>query len=121
MLSACADAVATIVATGSEVELAINAAAELATKNIQVNVVSMPCMERFIRSDSTYQQQVLPTGIPTFAIEAGASMPWFRFATSAEHIIAIDSFGASAPIADLFNQFGFYHRSNSYKNLQYIK
>jgi transketolase len=98
---------AIIIATGSEVELAIAAQQELLQQKIKVRVVSMPCMERFLRADKHYQQQVLPAGKKVFAIEAASSMPWFRFASGAEYIIALDEFGASAPAEILQEHFGF--------------
>jgi transketolase len=107
VLADAEDFAAIIIATGSEVELAMAAKAELAQHNINIRVVSMPCMERFVRQDAAYQLEVLPAGHKTFAIEAAASMPWFRFASGPEYIIAIDEFGASAPVADLLLHFGF--------------
>ena len=101
------DYAAIIIASGSEVGLAMDAAEKLDTAGIKVRVVSMPCMERFIRASKDYQQQVLPQGSIVFTVEAAASMPWYRFASSTEHILAIDSFGASAPASDLMEHFGF--------------
>ncbi len=83
-----------IVATGSEVWVALDAAEALIADGIQVNVVSMPCWELFEDQDDDYQDSVLPAGVPTLSVEAGVTFGW---STWADHSVGIDRFGASAP------------------------
>lgn len=98
-----ADAV--LIATGSEVALAMAAAQELLTHNIQARVVSMPSTTVFDRQDSAYKTHVLPKHIPRIAIEAGVTDFWWKYQCAA--VLGIDTFGESAPAKDLFEHFGF--------------
>ena len=84
----------TIVATGTEVALAVEAARVLGEENVLVRVVSMPCPEMFAAQDPTYRSHVLPIGVPILSVEAGSTYGWSTFADDA---IGIDRFGASAP------------------------
>ena len=93
---------ATIIATGSEVSLAVNVQKILQEKNIDVAVVSMPCQELFEEQSLNYQMEVLGNK-PVISIEAGSTYGWNRFA---QKTIGIDCFGASAPASQLFNHFG---------------
>ena len=93
-----------LIATGSEVQLAIDVAKQLAEKNKYVRVVSMPCCERFKAQDKKYRDAVLPENNKCIAIEAGAPDYWYQFANE---VIGIESFGASAPDKDLWKAFGF--------------
>ena len=93
---------ATIIATGSEVSLAVNVQKILQEKNIDVAVVSMPCQELFEEQSLNYQMEVLGNK-PVISIEAGSTYGWNRFA---QKTIGIDCFGASAPSSQLFNHFG---------------
>jgi len=93
-----------LVATGSEVGLAIEGARLLADEGIAARVVSMPSWFLFERQSEAYRQSVLPPGTPTLAIEAGATLGWERWADAA---LGIDRFGASAPGEVLFEKFGF--------------
>jgi transketolase len=92
---------AIIVATGSEVWVALEAAELL---DVPVRVVSMPSWELFERQDDDYQDDVLPEDVPTVSVEAGVSMGWERWAD--EHV-SIERFGASAPGAEVLERFGF--------------
>lgn len=85
-----------LVATGSEVSLAIEAAEELAKENVEASVVSMPCTSWFEEQPESYRQQVLPNGVPVVAVEAGASGLWYKYVGSNGRVIGIDQFGASA-------------------------
>jgi transketolase len=96
---------AVIVATGSEVQLALHAQAELATEGIAVRVVSMPSTTVFDRQDTAYKSQVLPAGVPRIAVEAGVTDGWWKYGCAA--VVGIDRFGESAPGAVLFKHFGF--------------
>ena len=101
------DAKAIIIATGSEVELAIKAADALAQQGIAVRVVSMPCTDVFDRQDASYKASVLTKGIPRVAVEAGVSDFWYKYVGLEGAVIGIDTFGESAPAGVLFKHFGF--------------
>jgi len=97
-----------LIATGSEVALAMTAAEALAATGHRVRVVSMPCMAAFLAQDDAYRESVLPAAIDRrLAIEAGATGLWYRFVGSAGQVIGLDQFGASAPAGELFTHFGF--------------
>jgi transketolase len=96
---------AVIIATGSEVQLALHAQAELAKDGIAVRVVSMPSTGVFDRQGSAYQQQVLPRGVPRIAVEAGVTDGWWKYGCAA--VVGIDRYGESAPAGALFEYFGF--------------
>lgn len=96
---------AVIIATGSEVELAMRAAADLADQGIPVRVVSMPCVEVFDEQESDYRDLVLPPTLARVIVEAGATGGWYRHAAGGR-TIGIDQFGESAPAPALFAHFG---------------
>ena len=96
---------AVIIATGSEVQLALKAQRLLAAKKIAVRVVSMPSTTTFDREDVKYKKAVLPTGIPRIAVEMGVTDGWWKYGCAA--VIGIDTFGESAPAPVLFEHFGF--------------
>lgn len=92
-----------LLATGSEVSLAIEAAACLTAKGRQVRVVSMPCMERFLKQTTAYQQSVLPPQCSIrVAIEAGAPDSWYRFTGLRGAVIGLEEFGKSAPYQEVY-------------------
>ena len=97
-----------LIATGSEVELALNAAEKLGEKEVNVRVVSMPSWELFAEQDEAYQESVLPDACDRrIAIEAGASFGWERYIGRKGIMIGKDDFGASAPYKVLLEKFGF--------------
>jgi transketolase len=96
-----------LIATGSEVALAMEAAAELARQGKRVRVVSMPCTSVFDDQDAAYRASVLPAGVPRVAIEAGVRDGWYRYVGTDGAVVGIDTFGASAPAKKLFEHFGF--------------
>ena len=96
---------AVIIATGSEVQLALNAQAELAKLKIAVRVVSMPSTTVFDRQDREYKKAVLPGKLPRIAIEAGVTDGWWKYGCAA--VIGLDRYGESAPAGVLFKHFGF--------------
>ncbi|HWJ80201.1 MAG TPA: transketolase [Niallia sp.] len=99
---------ALILATGSEVSLAIQAQAALAEEGISVSVVSMPSWDLFEKQSAEYKESVLPESIQArVAIEAGASLGWREYVGSKGELITIDHFGASAPANKLFEEYGF--------------
>lgn len=95
----------TIIASGSEVEVALNAQAELQSSGINVAVVSMPCLDVFNRQAKDYQQSVLGTA-PRLVVEAGIEQSWGRILGDNGVFIGMNSFGASAPADELFAKFG---------------
>ncbi len=99
---------ALIIATGSEVGLAMQAAALLAEEGVAVRVVSMPCIEAFEEQDAAWRDAVLPPGITArLAVEAGVPDSWYPFVGAAGDIVGIRRFGESAPAGELFEHFGF--------------
>ena len=98
---------AVIIATGSEVTLALEAQKLLAAENIAVRVVSMPATTVFDRQDAAYRAQVLPKGIPRVAVEAGVSDFWRKYVGLEGAVVGIDRYGESAPAGELFKYFGF--------------
>ena len=98
---------AVLIATGSEVELAVKAAETLAGQGLQVRVVSMPSTDVFERQDAAYKAAVLGRGIPRVAIEAGVTDFWYKYVGLEGAVVGIDTFGESAPAGVLFKHFGF--------------
>ena len=97
-----------IIATGSEVALAMAAHDTLAAEGVAVHVVSMPCTSVFDRQDAAYRQRVLPPGVPRLVIEAAQPHGWWRYLAGGRgDVVGIDRFGESAPAAALLERFGF--------------
>ncbi|MFO7946802.1 MAG: transketolase C-terminal domain-containing protein, partial [Armatimonadota bacterium] len=96
-----------LMATGSEVHLAMDAAAALRDDDISVRVVSMPCWEIFDEQPEEYQREVLPPGVPKLAIEAGSTLGWQKYVGDNGDVIGLDRFGASAPGDILMDKLGF--------------
>jgi transketolase len=96
---------AIIIATGSEVQLALKAQALLAAKKIAVRVVSMPSTTTFDKQSVQYKKQVLPVGIPRIAVEMGSTSGWWKYGCAA--VVGIDTYGESANAPELFEHFGF--------------
>jgi transketolase len=97
---------AVIVATGSEVQLAMEARALLAARGVAVRVVSMPCTTVFDRQPRAWRDAVLPPGVPRVAVEAGVTDGWRKYVGLEGAVVGIDSFGESGPAAELFRHFG---------------
>jgi transketolase len=97
---------AVLIATGSEIELAVKAADSLATQGIAVRVVSMPSTDVFDRQDAEYKASVLPKGLPRVAVEAGVTDFWYKYVGLEGAVVGIDTFGESAPASVLFKYFG---------------
>jgi transketolase len=96
-----------LLATGSEVALALDAQKALAEQGIAARVVSMPCTSVFDRQDAAYRESVLPRGLRRVAIEAGVSDFWRKYVGLEGGVVGIDRFGESAPAGELFKYFGF--------------
>ena len=97
-----------LIATGSEVYLALSAQEELLSNGIKARVVSAPCLEWFMEQPASYREQVLPNVVKArVSIEAGIAQPWYRFLGDAGVAISLEHFGASASAPLLFKEFGF--------------
>ena len=107
VLRDAAGARAVLIATGSEVELALKAQEALAADGVPVRVVSMPSTNVFDRQDKAYRDTVLPPGLPRVAIEAGVSDFWRKYVGLDGDVVGLDHFGESAPAPVLFKEFGF--------------
>jgi transketolase len=98
---------AVILATGSEMQLALGAQKLLAGEGIAVRVVSMPSTTTFDRQSEEYKASVLPPGVPRIAVEAGVTDFWRKYVGLEGRVVGLDRFGESAPAGDLFKHFGF--------------
>ena len=108
IVSSGADAPAiTVIATGSEVQLAVGAARELEKSGVSARVVSMPCTQAFDRQPDEYRDHVLPPGGTRLVVEAGATGGWWRYVGARGNVLGLDRFGHSAPAKPLFEHFGF--------------
>ena len=97
---------AVVIATGSEVALALEAQATLEKEGFAIRVVSMPCTEVFDAQDPSYKAAVLPEGVPRVAVEAGVSDYWYKYVGLNGAVVGIDTYGESAPASVLFQHFG---------------
>ncbi|MDD3442508.1 MAG: transketolase [Sulfurimonas denitrificans] len=104
LLASDENATITLMASGSEVELALKVKEALNEKKVHVNVVSVPCYDLFIEQDKTYIDSIIKPNTKKIAIEAARGLEWYRFA---DEVIGMDTFGASAPADKLFAKFGF--------------
>jgi len=109
VLRDAAEASAVIIATGSELALALAARDLLADEGVVVRVVSMPSTSVFDRQDVTYKRYVLPDNLPRIAVEAGVTDWWWKY--RCEAVVGLDRFGESAPAGALFEHFGFTPRN----------
>lgn len=100
------EARAVIIATGSEVELALKAQQQLADEGLAVRVVSMPCTRLFDQQARSYIEAVLPPNLPRVAVEAGVTDYWRKYVGLTGEVVGIDTFGESAPAPVLFEHFG---------------
>ena len=105
LIAADGDAAATVIATGSEVEIAAAARKLLQADGIPTRVVSMPCHELFLQQPSAYRDSVLQPNTLRIAVEAGIEMGWPRFTGTVGHFVGMRGFGASAPYQDLYTHF----------------
>lgn len=96
-----------LMATGSELQLAVRAAATLESEGVAARVVSMPCMEWFQEQDADYIESVLPSAVTArVSVEAGIAMPWHLWTGTTGRNVSLEHFGASAPFETLFQEFG---------------
>ena len=98
----------TIIATGTEVNTALEIAEELySAYKLDLRVVSMPCMELFDKESVEYQKALIPEGYKTFVIEAGSSFGWGKFVYNSDYLITLDSFGKSGKTEDVLKYMNF--------------
>jgi transketolase len=97
-----------LIATGSELQIAVDARTALEADGVPTRVVSMPCVEWFEEQDAAYRESVLPAAVRArVSVEAGIAQPWYRFTGDAGEIVSIEHYGASADYQTLFREFGF--------------
>jgi transketolase len=104
LLASDDDAVITLMASGSEVELALKTKEALNEKGVPANVVSVPCYDLFIEQEQSYIDEIIKPDTKRVAIEAARGLEWYKLA---DEVIGMDTFGASAPAGQLFEKFGF--------------
>ena len=97
----------TIIASGSEVQLALDAAKELKNDSINANIVSMPCLDIFLDQDKEYQNKIINPEKPVLVVECAHPNSWYRILNRNDKVIGIETFGESAPGSELLNHFGF--------------
>ena len=97
----------TIVASGSEVQLALDAANELSNESIEANVVSMPSLDIFLKQSSEFQDKVINPNKPVLVVECAHPNSWYKILNRSDKVIGIESFGESAPGGELLDHFGF--------------
>nr|WP_306428908.1 transketolase [Corynebacterium sp. 76QC2CO] len=96
-----------LMGTGSEVQLAVEAAKTLEAQGVAARVVSVPCLDWFLEQDAAYREEVLPAAVTArVSVEAGIAMPWYRLLGDRGRAVSLEHFGASAPYEKLFEEFG---------------
>jgi transketolase len=111
-----------LIASGSEVSLAMQAAELVNAQNSSVRIVSMPNAGLFLEQDGEYRESVLPSSVTRrLAVEAGSPQLWYQFVGSAGRVIGMHRFGASAPAAELFKYFGFSPESVAQAALELVE
>ena len=101
------DAELNIISSGSELQLAVQAAKDLDQLGIKANVVSMPCLDRFLEADPEYQNEVIQKDLPSIVVEAAHPNSWYKILGRDDLVIGMTTFGDSAPAKMLFEEFGF--------------
>jgi transketolase len=97
-----------LIATGSELQMAVEARKVLEAEGVATRVVSMPSQELFDAQDEAYRDQVIPPAVKArVSVEAGIAQPWYRYVGDAGEIVSIEHYGASADYQTLFKEFGF--------------
>lgn len=98
---------AIIISSGEEVHLALEVGQRLVEKGIGIRVVSMPSQEVFERQSEEYKEEILLKNVPTFVIELGSSIGWYKYATSKDHLFTLDTFGSSGKYQNIMEKYGF--------------
>ena len=112
---------ATIIATGEEVELALDVYDKLIEQGYGIRLVSMPCMEKFKEQDEKYQKDLIPEYAKTFVIEAGSSYSWYKYVKNDDYLFTIDKFGASGTRRDVLDKYGFNKDQIAEKIIELLK
>jgi transketolase len=102
-----ADAAITLIASGSELQMMLDAAEELKLAGIKSNVVSMPCLDVFLGSSEAYQASVIPNDLPILVAELSHPNSWYKLLNKTDKVLGMETFGESAPASDLLEHFGF--------------
>ena len=102
-----ADAAITLIASGSELQMMLDAAEELKLAGIKSNVVSMPCLDVFLGSSEAYQASVIPNDLPILVAELSHPNSWYKLLNKTDRVLGMETFGESAPASDLLEHFGF--------------
>ena len=102
-----ADAAITLIASGSELQMMLDAAEELKLAGIKSNVVSMPCLDVFLESSEAYQASVIPNDLPILVAELSHPNSWYKLLNKTDRVLGMETFGESAPASDLLEHFGF--------------
>ena len=103
----CEDADATIIASGSEVSISLDAIKELAKDGLNLRLISAPCLDNFNMQEQSYREKLIPKDMPLITVEAGRTIGWGEYGSSSKLHIGIDHFGASAPYKVLADKYGF--------------
>tara|TARA_B100001063_G_scaffold59901_1_gene54121 strand:- start:1769 stop:2419 length:651 start_codon:yes stop_codon:yes gene_type:complete len=96
-----------IIASGSEVQLALDAASNLSKDGINANIISMPSLDLFLEQSDDYKASVLGQNLPTLAVEMAHPDSWYKLLNKSDKVLGIETFGESAPASDLMEHFGF--------------
>ena len=102
-----ADAAITLIASGSELQMMLDAAEELKLTGIKSNVISMPCLDVFLGSSEAYQASVIPNDLPILVAELSHPNSWYKLLNKTDRVLGMETFGESAPASDLLEHFGF--------------
>ena len=102
-----ADAAITLIASGSELQMMLDAAEELKLAGIKSNVISMPCLDLFLGSSEAYQASVIPNDLPILVAELSHPNSWYKLLNKTDRVLGMETFGESAPASDLLEHFGF--------------
>tara|TARA_B110000211_G_scaffold44125_2_gene46567 strand:- start:5789 stop:7789 length:2001 start_codon:yes stop_codon:yes gene_type:complete len=102
-----ADAAITLIASGSELQMMLDAAEELKLAGIKSNVISMPCLDVFLGSSEAYQASVIPNDLPILVAELSHPNSWYKLLNKTDRVLGMETFGESAPASDLLEHFGF--------------
>ena len=102
-----ADAAITLIASGSELQMMLDAAEELKLAGIKSNVISMPCLDLFLESSEAYQASVIPNDLPILVAELSHPNSWYKLLNKTDRVLGMETFGESAPASDLLEHFGF--------------
>jgi transketolase len=110
-----------IIASGSEVQLALDAASNLSKDGINANIISMPSLDLFLEQSDDYKASVLGKNLPTLAVEMAHPDSWYKLLNKSDKVLGIETFGESAPASDLMQHFGFHHHQRCLNGKIFIR